>query len=278
MRLKNLSLAVASGVAIAICATPGAAFAATGPSDQDLREAASAVHAPDGLSLLRSAAGAPKPSPGALAPQTSTQQKVAADGIPVYALNPDFVSGHSKDPAELWYIAYPATHNAEDFTIFAAQDDAGRWSAVNVATGHQEADYVKDAPADSRLLVEPQVSAWYGLKDGEVEPLNDAAVKAIGSSGPVPVADYRQHVSSAYGSKLPGSSYAKSGKAGGFGAGAPSPAGSVTPQPDTGAAHSPVAETAGTLAPPLFGVWAGAGAVALAALGLGWLLHRRKNR
>ncbi|AYV27174.1 hypothetical protein EES41_10615 [Streptomyces sp. ADI95-16] len=110
------------------------------------------------------------------------------------------------------------------------------------------------------MFREPQIDAWYVAGGGRVLPLDEDAGRAVG--GGVSLAAYRERVVRAYGDKLPGSAYAKSGKAGGYSAEAGSAgAGGAVPLSAGPGPAVPLAAGAGVLAGVLV---VGAGAVARA--------------
>lgn len=104
------------------------------------------------------------------------------------------------------------------------------------------------------MFREPQIDAWYVTRGSRVLPLDEDAVRAVGAGGAT-LSAYRARVVQAYGDKLPGSPYAERGAAGGYA------------DADAGPAAAEGAE-----AP-----WAaGAGAVALGALGVAAVRRSRR--
>ncbi|MGW4348642.1 hypothetical protein ACWEL8_26695 [Streptomyces sp. NPDC004690] len=200
---------------------------------------------------------------------------LSGDSVAVYALNPDFVSGKAGAPvARAGYVATKAVSATGQTASVWSRRTADGWKVVNIASGSDETDYAARAGGDGTAFREPQINAWYVLRGDRVLPLNTEAKATVGAAGES-VAAYYAHVHSAYGDKLPGSSYAREGYAGGFGtAAAKAAAGSkatatgdtaATTTATTSAAHGPGGSTT---------VAALAGAAAL--LGLTGVLARRR--
>ncbi|CAM5574178.1 LPXTG-motif cell wall anchor domain-containing protein OS=Streptomyces microflavus OX=1919 GN=HUT09_07215 PE=4 SV=1 [Streptomyces microflavus] len=153
---------------------------------------------------------------------------------------------------------------------------------VNIATGDDEARYTARgarALPGGTVFREPQIDAWYVHDASRVLPLDEDATAAVGAKG-TSLNAYRARVKEAYGDKLPGSGYAKSGKAGGYGPGAASAAEGPAPAPAPGPV---LADAAGTGTPDtaLTTVSTMAGAGALLALALGGataVRHRFRTR
>ncbi|MYX25145.1 hypothetical protein GTY75_00395 [Streptomyces sp. SID8381] len=200
---------------------------------------------------------------------------LSGDSVAVYALNPDFVSGKAGAPvARAGYVATKAVSATGQTASVWSRRTADGWKVVNIASGSDETDYAARAGGDGTAFREPQINAWYVLRGDRVLPLNTEAKATVGAVGES-VAAYYAHVHSAYGDKLPGSSYAREGYAGGFGtAAAEAAAGSkatatgnaaATTTATTSAAHGPGGSTTAA---------ALAGAAAL--LGLTGVLARRR--
>lgn len=105
---------------------------------------------------------------------------------------------------------------------------------MNIATGDDEARYAARgarALPGGTVFREPQIDAWYVHDDSRVLPLDQDARTAVGAKGTTLDA-YRTRVKEAYGDKLPGSGYARSGQAGGYGPqAAPGPEAATGPAP-----------------------------------------------
>jgi hypothetical protein len=210
MPVKKLVLRTAAGLVGALLAVSFATTAsATGPGP-DLAAAAKAAHSTEATQLLGKAAQ----RPGSAAAKSTAKLAIQQDTIPVYALSADFVRTGAGDVGTLWYVATPATKGTDKLTVFTAPDQAGAWHPVNVATGNTEAA-MATAAHGAKLLVEPQVGAWYAVTGSTLRALNPEATKAIGSS-PITLKAYGRQVSSRYADKQAGSSYAKTGTAGGY--------------------------------------------------------------
>ncbi|MFF2020316.1 hypothetical protein ACFVW2_00685 [Streptomyces sp. NPDC058171] len=204
----------------------------------------------------------------------AAEPRVEDGAVPVHHLSPDFVAGKPGAP-----VAVPVFHasravaaDGRTASLWTARHK-GRWQVVNIATGDEETRYAalgeRKLPGGT-VFQEPQIGAWYVQRGERVVPLDGEARRAVGADGAT-LAEYRTHVRSAYGDKLRGSGYAKSGKAGGYGPaeaargaeGAHGPAAHDTPatraaEPD-GALSVPVAVGAGAAGVGLLALllWAG---------------------
>ncbi|MET9360816.1 hypothetical protein ABZX93_07890 [Streptomyces sp. NPDC006632] len=144
---------------------------------------------------------------------------IEGDAVPVYALSPQFVAGKAGAPvAQLEYLASTAVAaDGQKASLWTVRQDA-TWKVVNIATGDDESRYAAAGAAKlpgGTVFQEPQINAWYVEKGSKVLPLDEDAVKAIGAGGTT-LAGYQKRVATAYGDKLPGSAYDRSGKAGGY--------------------------------------------------------------
>ncbi|WP_437113431.1 hypothetical protein [Streptomyces venezuelae] len=160
---------------------------------------------------------------GAVA-KAAADPRVESGTVPVYYLSADFVAGKKGAPiARMEFLASKAvSSDGQEASLWTVRQ-GGAWQVVNIATGDDETHYArvgaKKAPGGT-VFHEPQINAWYVL-DGRddaharVLPLDKDAVRAVGAKG-TSVAAYRERVRKAYADKLPGSSYEKSGKAGGY--------------------------------------------------------------
>lgn len=271
MTLRRLSSSCAAVAALltglaGLCA-PGAAADERPTAAADSRAAAHrAASAPETLATLsRFFARDGKVSLAAAAP------RVQDDAVPVYTLSPEFVAGRAgAPPAKLEYLASTAVASDGQKASLWTVPRGGTWQVVNIATGDDEARYT--AAGARRLpggtvFQEPQINAWYVQKGATVLPLDEDAVRAVGARGTT-LAAYRQRVQRAYGDKLPGSAYAKSGKAGGYGQ-SPEEA-----RAQAAAAASVPARHDG----PAAAVSVTAGAGALTAAGVGAVVLRRRRR
>ncbi|MBO1417185.1 hypothetical protein [Streptomyces sp. FH025] len=168
--------------------------------------------------------------------------RLAGDTVPVYTLDAGFVAGTPGAPvakAEFTASKVVAADGQTASVWTVRQGDA--WRVVNIASGGDESDYAAKA-ADSgggTAFREPQVNAWYVLRDGRVLPLDEEARRSVGAGG-VPLAAYQRLVHQRYGDKLPGSAYDRAGEGGGYrldAAAEPAPGGgSALPAVTAGAA------------------------------------------
>lgn len=229
---------------------------------------------------------------GAVA-RTAAAPRIEARTVPVRTLSAEFVAGRAgAAPSTLDYLAATAVSSdgrkASLWTVPGA-DGSAEWQVVNIATGDDEARYTARgarALPGGTVFREPQIDAWYVHDASRVLPLDEDATAAVGARGTTLNA-YRTRVKEAYGDKLPGSGYAKSGKAGGYGPGAAAGTEAqalAAEGPAPAPAPGPVlADAAGTGTPDtaLTTVSTMAGAGALLALALGGaaaVRHRVRTR
>ncbi|MER7698315.1 hypothetical protein [Streptomyces sp. NPDC096095] len=222
--------------------------------------------------------------------------RIEGRAVPVRTLSAAFVAGKpGADPSTLDYLASTAVSpDGRKASLWTAPgaDGGDRWRVVNIATGDDEARYTAQGARElpgGTVFREPQIDAWYVHDGSRVLPLDEDAKAAVGARGTA-LSAYRARVQEAYGDKLPGSAYARSGKAGGYGpeaaagtGGAPAAAPAPGPVADQapGAAGSPVLATPASGAPDtaLTAVSTTAGAGALIALALcGAAAVRRRSR
>ncbi|MYW31638.1 hypothetical protein, partial [Streptomyces sp. SID2119] len=174
---------------------------------------------------------------GAVA-RTAAAPRIEAKTVPVRTLSAAFVAGKpGAAPSTLDYLAATAVSSdgqkASLWTVPGA-GASGEWQVVNIATGDDEARYTARgarALPGGTVFREPQVDAWYVHDASRVLPLDEDATAAVGAKGTTLNA-YRARVKEAYGDKLPGSGYAKSGKAGGYGPGAAAGTEAQAPAPE----------------------------------------------
>nr|WP_017238657.1 hypothetical protein [Streptomyces sp. SS] len=160
---------------------------------------------------------------GALA-RTAAAPHVDGASVPVRILSPDFVAGKPGAPVARveFHASRAVASDGQKASLWTVRQPAG-WQVVNIATGDDEIRYAEQG---GRLLPgglvfrEPQIDAWYVQKGTKVLPLDEDAIRAVGRNGTTLVA-YRDRVARAYADKLPGSSYAHRGAAGGYGPQAP---------------------------------------------------------
>lgn len=192
--------------------------------------------------------------------------RLAGDTVPVYLLDPGFVAGTPGAPvakAEFTASKVVAADGQSASVWTVRQGEA--WKVVNIASGGDESDYAAKAAGSGggTAFREPQVNAWYVLRDGRVLPLDDEARRSVGAGG-VTLAAYQQLVHQRYGDKLPGSAYDRSGEGGGY---------QVDAAPELAAvAQAPQAPGGGSELPA---VTAAAALGATALVGAGAVLRRR---
>ncbi|MFH8796312.1 hypothetical protein [Streptomyces sp. NPDC017941] len=262
------------------------ASAAPGPAARPAAPVPPAPGAPSDASrdAAHEAAGAPKTletlsrffaREGAVTKAAADPRVPGDKAVPVYYLSPDFVAGKKEAPvARMEFLASRAVSaDGQEASLWSVRQ-GGSWQIVNIATGDDETHYARvgaDKLPGGTVFHEPQINAWYVTKGTRVLPLDKEARRAVGAGGTTTAA-YQQRVRKEYGDKLPGSAYAKSGKAGGFAEGARDQAGGASAP--AGSAASPAGDGgAVTVASSL------AGAGALVALGLsGAAVVRRRGR
>ncbi|MFD9602755.1 hypothetical protein [Streptomyces sp. NPDC059970] len=272
---------VLTGAALLTVTAPQAA-AATGPAADPAALTAARRVATDPATLdtlSRFFAREGKITRSAAAP------RIEGTAVPVRTLDPDFVAGKPGAPvARLDYLATTAvSSDGQKASLWTLPKEGkegkdGGWQVVNIATGDDETRYAAAGAhklPGGTVFREPQIDAWYVQKGAEVLPLDQDAVRAVGARGTT-LAAYRARVREAYGDKLPGSGYGRSGKAGGY---APSATASG-PREGVGGTHRvAAASTASDTALTATSAAAGAGALAVLALGgITALRNRRRHR
>ncbi|MFF2751662.1 hypothetical protein ACFVVA_39755 [Kitasatospora sp. NPDC058048] len=192
--------------------------------------------------------------------------RLAGDTVPVYLLDPGFVAGTPGAPvAKAEFTASKVVAaDGQSASVWTVRQ-GGAWKVVNIASGGDESDYAAKAAGSGggTAFREPQVNAWYVLRDGRVLPLDDEARRSVGAGG-VTLAAYQQLVHQRYGDKLPGSAYDRSGEGGGY---------QVDAAPEFAAvAQAPQAPGGGSALPA---VTAAAALGVTALVGAGAVLRRR---
>ncbi|MFD8701505.1 hypothetical protein ACFV1W_02635 [Kitasatospora sp. NPDC059648] len=191
--------------------------------------------------------------------------RLAGDTVPVYTLDAGFVAGTPGAPvAKAEFTASKVVAaDGQTASVWTVRQ-GGSWRVVNIASGGDESDYAAKAAdgGGGTAFREPQVNAWYVLRDGRVLPLDDEARRSVGAGG-VSLAAYQELVHQRYGDKLPGSAYDREGKGGGY-------------QLDAAADAAPQAAAADDSAIPAVTAAAALGATALAAAGAAVVLRRRR--
>ncbi|MGW0734706.1 hypothetical protein [Streptomyces sp. NPDC002851] len=206
--------------------TPAAPAAPAAPSKADRAAAHEAVTAPgtlDTLSRFFAREGAvskeKKAKKTKKAKEAKARPRIQGGTVPVYYLSPEFVAGKRGAPvARLEFLAGKAVSADGRTASLWTVKQKGTWQVVNIATGDDETHYARvgaEKLPGGTVFHEPQIDAWYVQRDARVLPLDKDASAAIGADG-TSLAAYRERVGKAYGDKLPGSAYDRSGKAGGF--------------------------------------------------------------
>lgn len=272
----NPRLAAAVVAATAVLAlAPNQASAAPVPQPQNataenLAAAGRTAAAPDTLATLsRFFAREGKVS------LTAAQPRIEGETVPVHYLSPEFVAGKAgASVARLEFLASKAvSSDGQQAALWTAKTQAG-WQVVNIATGDDEFRYARLGSAKlpgGTVFREPQIDAWYVAGGERVLPLDEDAAAAVGAQG-TSLAAYRARVVKAYGDKLPGSAYGKSGNAGGF---APTEATAADTARDTATVTAASASRPGS---PFAGLPTAAGALALALGAAGAVAARRARR
>lgn len=230
--MNQLRMGVLGAAAVAAVVLPlvAAATAAAAPNPAtpspavvgaaDLTAARRAAESTSALTLIGTAAHH-VPTRAGSAPAAVGPARFDAGEVPVYALDPTFVTSGSGPVATLWYIATTVHQAGTTLTVFTTKEH-GSWQAVNVATGDTESRLAAQA-GTAILFTEPQLGAWYALAGDRIRPLNAEARRAAGAAS-ISVTTYQREVSARYAGRQRGSAYDKQGLAGGFGAAAPATA------------------------------------------------------
>ncbi|WP_310723573.1 hypothetical protein [Streptomyces sp. N2A] len=247
----RLALTLGAAATLLSTALCGPAQAADGPSGipdyEGARQVLKTAHVHNAVSRFLGAtanAGADGGS-GAMAPGAHDDQQALTlkDPIALYELAPEFVTGKTKPTAgnvtRLSYLASRANdasgHKATVLLASTAKGGGGSggWHLMGVRDGDSDLTYGKQTTDHSKVFTEPQIHAWYRLKNDIVEPLNREAASGLGGKRTVTLAAYQKLVHSRYADKMPGSAYDRKGLAGGFGPASP------PSSPSTPASSSP---------------------------------------
>ncbi|MFJ9697461.1 hypothetical protein [Kitasatospora sp. NPDC101183] len=144
--------------------------------------------------------------------------RLSGDTVPVYTLDAAFVAGTPGAPvAKAEFTASKVVAaDGQSASVWTVRQ-GGSWRVVNIASGGDESDYAARAAGTGggTAFREPQINAWYVLRDGRVLPLDDEARRSVGEGG-VSLAAYQKLVHKRYGDKLPGSAYDRAGEGGGY--------------------------------------------------------------
>lgn len=260
----------AATLLLGLAAPQATADSGSGPSDASRAAAHEAASAPKTLDTLSRFFA----REGAVSKAAADPRVRGGEAVPVRYLSPEFVAGKKGAPiARVEFLASDAVSSDGQEASLWTVKQGGSWQVVNIATGDDETHYARvgaDKLPGGTVFHEPQINAWYVQGRGRVLPLDADARRAV-SAGGASVAAYQKRVHAAYADKLPGSAYARSGKAGGF-----APKKRTAKPPAASAAAEPAASAEG----PVTVASSVAGAGALAALGLSGVavLHRRRTR
>ncbi|MEV7499131.1 hypothetical protein [Streptomyces sp. NPDC093018] len=277
---RTAAVALLAATALGVL-TPAAAHAASAPAGfpapfttsatAQAREAASSPATLDTLSRFFARGGALKAS--------AARPHLVGPSVTVYSLAPGFVAGRPGAPvAAPQFVASKAVSADGQVASLWTVRTAQGWKVVNIATGGDETDYVGRAHGRGTVFQEPQIDAWYVVRDGRVLPLDPDARRAVGKSG-VSLAAYQRLVHKKYGDKLPGSAYDRAGKGGGYdGAPAPAPMSSAHASPPASSAHAATATAESSTTSTAFTAAAATAAAAVLAVCLRLRRTRRSRR
>ncbi|MFC9331830.1 hypothetical protein [Kitasatospora sp. NPDC057015] len=196
----------------------------------ELAQARAAAQSPavlDRLGHFFARKGVPPTGPaGQSAPGAAEEARAAGAAAPrltgetvaVYTLDQAFVAGTAGAPvARAEFAASRAVSADGQVASVWTVREAGGWRVVNVASGGDESDYPARAASGGggTAFREPQINAWYVLREGRVLPLDEEARLSVGAGG-ISLAAYQELVHRRYGDKLPGSAYDRAGEGGGY--------------------------------------------------------------
>ncbi|WP_189537489.1 hypothetical protein [Streptomyces roseolilacinus] len=220
--------ALAAAALLALLA-PTAEAADPLPAAATPRDAAAAPATLDTLARFFASPGAAPAAPAAAT--AAARPRVEGPAVPVRVLSPDFVAGRPGAAVARveFHAARAVAGDGRTASVWTARRGGG-WRVVNIATGDDEVRYAEQGARrlpGGTVFREPQIDAWYVVRGRTVLPLDEDAVRAVGADGTT-LAAYRDRVKAAYGDKLPGSAYARGGRAGGYGPG-PAPAAQAAP-------------------------------------------------
>jgi hypothetical protein len=199
-------------------------------------------------------------SPDGDAAMRAKAPRVSTSAHPVYSLNPDFVRGDRNAPvATFAYMVFGArSATGQDASVRLVKSPQG-WQVMNIGSGAEEATYPAQA-GTGMIFTEPQLDAWYRLSGDRVTGLSPTAKTSAGAQG-MSLTAYQKLVHGRYADKLPGSTYARDGKLGGY---QPAPA------------AEPAGEGGGGIGSPALAAM-GTGGALVAAAGAIMIRRRRTN-
>jgi hypothetical protein len=195
------------------------------------------------------------------AEQAQTAPKVVGATVPVYSLNPKFVtaSGPTVPVATVVFMATEAVSSqGQHASVWTARDArrGNAWTEVNIASGSDETDFAAQAAqygVGTIAFYEPQIHAWYALHGTQVLPMNTDAVRSVGKSG-VSLAAYQKLVHGRYANMMPGSAYDRKHMVGGMNLGLAQKAGPTSSGSDGAVADLVLGSAAGAALLGLLGV------------------------
>jgi hypothetical protein len=192
----------------------GGTASAAEPSGSDVAAARQALASADTTAKLSSFFDQLDRRSGVAHAGAAQAPRPAGEPLRVYSLDPAFVAGtpDAQPAAFAYFAARTQAATGRQATVWLTREPAG-WAATNFTTGTEELTYPAQAGGDL-VFTEPQVNAWYRVRDGRVLPLNAPARTRVGDGVALPA--YQQLVHRLYGDKLPGSAYRAQGKLGGY--------------------------------------------------------------
>lgn len=218
MRALSAGAGLLSAAVLVVLGAAPAGAASTPPDAPTPEQAAAAPGTLDTVARFFSR-GAGDAGDGAAA-RAAVAPRIVGASVPVRILSPDFVAG--RPGAAVARVEFHASKavaaDGRTASLWTVRGAGGGWRVVNIATGDDELRYAEQGRRvlpGGIVFREPQIDAWYVQKGAKVLPLDEDAVRAVGRNG-VSLSGYRERVVRAYGDKLPGSSYARKGAAGGY--------------------------------------------------------------
>ncbi|GIG56837.1 hypothetical protein Lfu02_12090 [Longispora fulva] len=126
--------------------------------------------------------------------------QVVGQPVPVYSLNPDFVTqGVTAPVGRLVYLAVETRSATGQQATLQLVKNGDKYDVRGVGDGVEELSYIK-AGEGSPVFLEPQRHAYYKVTDGRVLPLNASAREAVGEG--LSLADYQKQVHDRYADRL----------------------------------------------------------------------------
>lgn len=208
-------LALGGAIAVSAASPAAASPASPAPTPPPAADVAAArqVAAEAAPTVARFFAGRGRTGEVSAAAAKRMAPELTGPTVPVYDLNPGFVTGESGSVARLSFLATETVSaDGQHASVWAVRKD-GAWRLANIASGADEETYARNS---GTVFREPQINAWYALRNGRVHPLNAEARQATGAAS-VPLAAYQRAVGERYGDRMPGSAYDRQGMAGGYG-------------------------------------------------------------